>query len=56
MRGDIQTVREHLEAMERRTPELAALYKELGRRTVTVAREKAGIGTEIAEELLTLMR
>lgn len=56
MRGDVQTVREHLEAMERRAPELANLYKELGRRTVTVAREKAGIGTEVAEELLTLMR
>jgi len=54
-RGDVQTVREHLEAMGKRTPELVSLYKELARQTVSVARDKGSIDQRTAEELLRLI-
>jgi predicted short-subunit dehydrogenase-like oxidoreductase (DUF2520 family) len=56
LRGDTQTVRDHLEAMRRRTPELVSLYKELARHTVSVARKKGGITRGKAEELLDLVK
>jgi len=56
MRGDIETVRGHLEAIQVRTPELAALYRELARHTVTVARDKGSLGPEAAAELLELLK
>ena len=56
MRGDIQTVRDHLEAMQRRTPELTGLYKGLARQTVLVAREKGSITQQTADELLALVK
>ena len=56
MRGDIQTVRDHLEAMQRRTPELTGLYKGLARQTVLVAREKGSITQQTAEELFGLVK
>ena len=55
MRGDAQTVQDHLAAMQKRTPELVGLYKELARQTVSVARDKGSITVETAEELLTLV-
>jgi predicted short-subunit dehydrogenase-like oxidoreductase (DUF2520 family) len=56
MRGDIETVRGHLEAIQVRTPELAVLYRELARHTVTVARDKGSLGPEAAAELLELLK
>ena len=56
MRGDTQTVRDHLDAMQKRTPELMGLYKELARQTVSVARNKGSITREKAEELLDLAK
>ncbi len=56
MRGDTQTVRDHLEAMKKRTPELIGLYKALARQTVSVAREKGSIDQEQAEELLKIVQ
>ena len=56
MRGDAQTVRDHLDAMRKRTPELVNLYKELARQTVSVARDKGSITREKAEELLKLVK
>jgi predicted short-subunit dehydrogenase-like oxidoreductase (DUF2520 family) len=55
MRGDTQTVRDHLDAMQKRTPELMGLYKELARQTVSVARDKGSISAETAEELLKFL-
>ncbi len=55
MRGDIETVRGHLSAMENRTPELTDLYKELARQTVSVAREKGSITEITAAELLKMV-
>lgn len=56
MRGDTQTVREHLETMQKRTPELVDLYKELARQTVSVAKDRGSITTDTAEALLKQMR
>jgi predicted short-subunit dehydrogenase-like oxidoreductase (DUF2520 family) len=55
MRGDSQTVRDHLHAMQMRTPELVSLYKALARQTVSVARDRGSINQEIAGELLSLV-
>ncbi len=56
MRGDIDTVRRHLEAMETKAPELAGLYKALTRQTVEVAMAKGSITRDAAGELLELVR
>jgi len=56
MRGDIETVRGHLTAMRKRTPELAGLYKELARQTVSVAQEKGSITLDTAGELLKVVK
>jgi predicted short-subunit dehydrogenase-like oxidoreductase (DUF2520 family) len=55
MRGDAQTVRDHLHAMQMRTPELVSLYKVLARQTVSVARDRGSINQEVARELLSLV-
>ena len=51
-RGDVETIRGHLEAMQRKTPELLGLYEELARHTVAVARAKGTIDQQKAEDLL----
>ena len=51
MRGDAQTVRDHLEAMQAESPELLGLYKELAKQTISVARDKGSIPEDTAEEL-----
>ena len=56
MRGDVQTVRGHLEAIRLRTPELAGLYRELARHTVAVARDKGSLGPQAAAEMLELLK
>jgi predicted short-subunit dehydrogenase-like oxidoreductase (DUF2520 family) len=55
MRGDVETVRGHLEAMRVRAPELLSLYRELGRHTVAVAQEKSSITPQRAAEIRKLM-
>ncbi len=55
-RGDVETVRGHIEAMKIKTPELLGLYKELARHTIQLSREKRGITAETAEELLKLVK
>ncbi len=56
MRGDVETVRQHLTAMRKRTPELVNLYQTLAQQTVSVAREKGSITKETADELLKQLR
>ncbi len=46
-RGDISTVKSHLQSMEEHIPELLPLYKHLGLQTVELASGKAGPGTEL---------
>ncbi len=56
MRGDIETVKQHLAAMRKRTPHLVNLYRALAQQTVSVAREKGSITVETEEELLKQLR
>lgn len=56
MRGDIETVRGHLMAMQKRAPELVRLYKELAQHTVSVALEKGSITLNTAGELLKVVK
>jgi predicted short-subunit dehydrogenase-like oxidoreductase (DUF2520 family) len=56
MRGDTETVRDHLAAMRKRTPELVVLYKALARQTVSVARDRGSIAQDTAKELLDLVK
>jgi predicted short-subunit dehydrogenase-like oxidoreductase (DUF2520 family) len=56
MRGDTETVQDHLAAMRERTPELVSLYKVLARQTVSVARDKKSITQDTAKELLDLVK
>jgi predicted short-subunit dehydrogenase-like oxidoreductase (DUF2520 family) len=54
-RGDIDTVRRHIEALERLDPQLRDLYCTLARRTVPLALEAGGITRERAQELQKLL-
>ncbi len=53
-RGDAETVSGHIEAMERRAPELLPLYRMLARQTVAIARDR-GLPEEKLRELLKLV-
>lgn len=55
-RGDVETIQGHIEALQKKTPELLGLYKELARHTIPLARDKGGITSETAEELLKLVK
>jgi predicted short-subunit dehydrogenase-like oxidoreductase (DUF2520 family) len=55
MRGDAETVRGHLAAMRKRTPELVSLYKALARQTISVAQDRRSITQVTAKELLDLV-
>lgn len=50
-RGDADTVRRHLQAMEGAAPWAVSLYRELGAYTIKVAAEKGSIGEEQAVAL-----
>jgi len=54
MRGDVGTVKGHIEAMKVRVPELLPLYRELARHTAIVARDKNSITPQIAAEIQKL--
>lgn len=56
MRGDVETVQDHLAAMRKRTPELVDLYNALARQTVSVARDRGSISQDTAKELLDLVK
>ncbi len=55
-RGDADTVRKHLQTLQRNAPELLPLYRESGRQTQRVAKEKGvqnGRGGQVLDEILT---
>ncbi len=56
MRGDRETVHDHLAAMRKRTPELVGLYTALARQTVAVARDRGSITQDTAKDLLELVK
>jgi hypothetical protein len=55
MRGDVETVKGHLQAMAARVPELLPLYRELARHTVTVAQDKKSVSPQTAADINKLM-
>jgi predicted short-subunit dehydrogenase-like oxidoreductase (DUF2520 family) len=54
-RGDSETVTDHLNEMEKATPELISLYKSLGQHTVKLALDKGTLSQEGAETLKALL-
>ena len=53
-RGDVETTRRHLEAIEAKIPELLPLYKTLGRETVEVGLAKGTLSEDKAELLVRM--
>ncbi len=54
-RGDYSTIGDHLKVMEKRMPEIAPLYGELGKYTVKVALEKGTINREQSQQLINVL-
>lgn len=54
-RGDAQTVAGHLAAMRQRAPDLLALYLQLARQTLPLAREQGGLTAQTAEEIRRIL-
>jgi len=55
MRGDTETVHDHLAAMRKRTPELVRLYRELAKQTVSVARDRRSLSDEMISDMLEII-
>ncbi|MGH2469836.1 MAG: Rossmann-like and DUF2520 domain-containing protein, partial [Chloroflexota bacterium] len=54
-RGDVGTVRQHLEALGKQAPDMIGLYRELGRWTLALALEKKTIAPALAHDLRELL-
>ncbi|MDH4164023.1 MAG: DUF2520 domain-containing protein [Nitrospirota bacterium] len=54
-RGDAETVKGHIQAMEERLPELLPLYRELAKQTIQIAGER-GLDDKKVEELLKIVK
>ena len=50
-RGDLGTIKKHIQALEEKSPTLVSIYRELGLRTIPLALSKGKISKEDAEEL-----
>lgn len=55
-RGDVGTIKKHLQALERSAPQLLSLYRELGRWTIPIGVAKGTLTSERAEELAEILR
>jgi predicted short-subunit dehydrogenase-like oxidoreductase (DUF2520 family) len=51
VRGDVETVRRHLEALEALSPDLADLYRTLGRETLAIAIRRGTLDAQALAEL-----
>lgn len=54
-RGDVSTIRKHIEALEEREPRLVPLYKSLGLETIPIGLAKGTLAQDKAEELTKLL-
>jgi predicted short-subunit dehydrogenase-like oxidoreductase (DUF2520 family) len=54
-RGDKETVARHLEALDKTAPNAAALYRELGLRTVAIARRIEGVDVSLLDAIEALL-
>ena len=55
-RGDVGTIRKHLDALQKIAPGLLSTYRELGLQTIPIALAKGGIGKHQAEELKAVLK
>ena len=53
-RGDVSTVERHLEALDRRAPGLAPLYRSMGREVLRIALSKSPLGADVIARLEAL--
>jgi len=56
VRGDIETVRDHLNAIRKRAPELLDLYRELAKHTLTVAKDRRSLTRETILEFSRVIK
>lgn len=54
-RGDVGTIRKHLQALEERAPELLPAYRELGKIAIPIALDKGEIDESSAKEMRKLL-
>jgi len=54
-RGDLGTLRKHLEALEKESPSLLSTYKELGLQTIPIALAKGKIDSQRARQVQALL-
>jgi predicted short-subunit dehydrogenase-like oxidoreductase (DUF2520 family) len=54
-RGDSGTIKKHLEALEKASPDTLATYRELGLKTIPIALAKGRINEQQANELKTIL-
>ncbi len=55
-RGDVGTIRKHLDALAEAAPSLLPIYKQLGQETVPVALEKGKLDKDKAEEINRILK
>ncbi len=55
-RGDIKTIKKHLDALQKVAPALLSTYQELGRQTIPIALAKGRINQQQADELQTILK
>ncbi|HEY7746265.1 MAG TPA: DUF2520 domain-containing protein [Desulfuromonadales bacterium] len=54
-RGDLRTVRKHLQALAELPPDISDIYRVLGRRTAALAKRRGTLEAEKAEEIMALL-
>jgi len=55
-RGDLDTIRKHLDALEKKAPSIVGLYKALGMETIPIALAKGTIDQSVAQKLRDLLK
>ncbi len=55
-RGDIKTIKKHLDALQEVAPALVSAYRELGRQTIPLALAKGRINQKQAQELQAILK
>lgn len=54
IRGDIDTIKSHIEAIKTRTPQLLSLYMALGNSTISIAETREGLGEAAIQRMRAL--
>lgn len=55
VRGDVETVRTHIQSINAKTPEFTHLYKTLGLYTLTVAEERGSLSKAVSKQLREIL-